>query len=112
MFDGLRALALTTNLAVHGLPAIVTRPAPNDAPIPTSVIWLTTDFVDMPQGGEFTRSTPRRVMVLSRTDVPELPLETIVQAPERPGLDPTRWRVTDYAGLRADTHRVLVVPSE
>lgn len=112
MFEGLRDLVLATNLALQGVPATITRPAPDDAPIDTRILWLDSLFVEAPVGAEFTRQTARRVMVLSRTAVETVPLKTAVQAPERPGLSPVGWVVDGYAGLHADHHRVYVVPGE
>lgn len=108
MFDGIRAIVLDTNFAVHGVPATVTPPA--SAPITTRLVWLTTDTAGQPIGADFAREDPRRVACLKRAEVASVPLETMINAPERPGVLATNWRVDGYLGLRADQHRVIVVP--
>ena len=111
MLDSLRALVLTKNFAVHGLPATVTRPAPDDVPIATRVIWLTTETTGQPASGDFRRQDPRRIAVLMKAEVPTVPLATRIEAAERPGIPVGRWQVDGYVDMRADQHRVVVIPA-
>ena len=106
----LRALALTLNLQAHGVPVTVTRPAPNDDPIETRGIWLTTLTESVPSGTDFQRREPFRVMALSRAIVPTAPRGTEISAPEKAG-DVTRtWIVDSTDRVEADHVRVIVLP--
>lgn len=105
----LRTLALDLNVSAHGVDVTVQLPDASAA-IDTRGIWLTTDFAESPIGADWPRHTARRTLVLTRAAVPAIPIGTIVVAPERPGIDPTRWRVDGYDMQRADHHRVTVVP--
>jgi len=104
----LRALALDLNFSAiaHGVPAIVT--VPDQAPIETRVIWLTTTPEDMPPGAMFTRSDPRRVMALRRDEVASVPVGTVIVAPEKDGDDTEAWVVDGHERQEADHNRVIV----
>lgn len=105
----LRTLALDLNLAVHGVDVLVTPPGA--AGIETRGIWLTTITEDMPVGGDFQRREPRRVMALSRLDVPTVPRGTVIYGPEKDGEEdtPRYWRVDGTERVEADHTRVVVV---
>lgn len=110
-FGAIRALALETNLAVHGLPVTVIRPAPEDTPIETRGIWLTFVTEESPIGNEFTRRSPVRIMALSREAVPTIPRGTLIRAPEKLGAaDVKGWIVDGLDRLEADHHRAIVLP--
>jgi hypothetical protein len=80
---GLRALALDLNVSAHGVDATVTRPAPDNAPIQTRGIWVTTPLEEpRAYGTDFQRREPRRVLALARSAVPTLPRGTTVVAAE------------------------------
>ena len=104
----LRTLALDLNMSAHGVDATVTRPAPDDDPITTRAILMTTQTEDAPMGAEFTRRDPIRVLVLRRDEVPTVPLGTVIVAPERLGGEPESWVVDGYDLQQADQHRVIV----
>jgi hypothetical protein len=104
--------SLVAALDCFGLAATVTRPSPDDVPIETSAIWLPSSYLEEPLGAEFGRVAAKRAMALSRADVPTLPLNTEIQAPEQLGGTVLRWRVDGYAGQHHDHHRAYVVQVE
>lgn len=104
----LRTLALSVNFATHGVDATVTRPAPDDTPIAARVIFLTPETEDYPIGGEFTRRDAARVVALRRSEVPTVPIRTVIQAPELAGGTVKTWRVDGVAKVEADQVRVTV----
>lgn len=103
----LRGLALDAVFSAHGVPARVTRP--DLLPIDTRVLWAPE-----PQehtGLEFTRVVSRRVMALRVSEVPAVPVGTIVTAPDAAGKAVMTWRV-DELDQRQEPEliRVLVQP--
>ena len=110
-FGPLRALVLSLNQSAHGVPATVTRPAPDSTPIVTTVLWPTAAPLDeaQPYGADFRRKSPRRVMAIPRVDVATCAIGTVVVAPEQ--LDGTNvtWRVDALDRVEADTWRAIVM---
>lgn len=107
----LRALALTVNLDAHGVPVVVTRPAPDDTPISTRGIWLTPVTDSVPGGLDLRHRDPIRIMALSRTAVPTVPRGTVIIGPEQAGGTDRTWRVDGTDRVEADTVRVIVIPT-
>jgi hypothetical protein len=99
-------------LSAFGVPATVTRPAPDDTPIDTTVAWVTSFADAMPGGQDFKRVERRRVLTLTRDDVPTAPKNTVIVAPERAGEDDRTWKVHSTEQEDADHIRVLVLPVE
>lgn len=107
----LRTLVTDLNFSAHAVDALVTRPAPDDTPIPTRAIWTTPVTEGVPGSGEFSRSEPLRRVALPLKDVPTVPLGTLVEAPERSGMALRVWRVDSFDHQSApDYARVFVVP--
>lgn len=113
----LRALCydVTSDTTAHGVPVVVTRPAPDDIPIETTGIWFTPGLArpflnGMPEGLDLQRRDRHRVIGLKVADVPTVPRGTRIEAVERFGDATTAWRVdgTEYAD--ANHRRVVVVP--
>lgn len=104
----LRDLVLELNLDTHGVPATVT--APDGASITTRVIWLTPVIDDLPAGKDFDRREPRRMMVISRAAVANVPRGTIVVAPEKLGGDSRNWQIDGVESTEPDNFHVIVVP--
>lgn len=105
--DALRNLALELNMDFHGVPATVTPPG--EAAITTRVIWLSPIVDDKPIGREFDRREPRRMMVISRADVENVPRGTIVAAPEKHGGDSQNWQIDGVESTEPDHFKVIVV---
>lgn len=105
----LRALVLDLNISAHGVPVTVTRPFPDDTPIVTTGIWLTTTTDDMPAPVDFQRRDVRRVLAVSRASVATIPRGTLILAPEKAGDAIQRWRVDGVDRQEADHNRVVVV---
>jgi hypothetical protein len=90
----LRALALDLTSSAHGVTATVTRPAPDNSPIVTRGIWITSPLGESrPYGTDLQRRDPRRVLALPRSAVSTLPRGSIVVAAEAPGGAVKVWRV-------------------
>ncbi len=90
----LRALALDLTASAHGVTATVTRPAPDNTPIITRGIWITTPLEEpRPYGTDFQRRAPRRVLALPLSAVQTLPRGTIIVALDRVGGSIKVWRV-------------------
>lgn len=95
-------------LDAFGVPATVTRPAPDATPVVTTGIWL-QPLTETEVGRDFQRREPRRVLVLARSAVaPPLPIGTLIVAPEV--LNGTRytWRVEGFDEVESDDWRVIV----
>lgn len=108
-----QTLRLDASFSVLGVPATVTRPAPDDTPIATTGIWQSPLEEDAPFGTDLNRREPRRVLALRRDSVPTLPRGTRVLAPEKPGGANKAWSV-DGLEQRVDPHcwyAILVVTS-
>ena len=96
-------------LDAFGVPAVVMRPAPDDAPIDTAVVWMTPLNDGAPFGATLQRKEPRRALMLSREAVPTVPRGTIVLAAEQIGGQVVRWQVDGIEATEVDHVRVLVV---
>lgn len=92
-----------------GVAATVTRPAPEDTDIDTTVVWESPLTEAMPGAGEFSRQEWRRVMSLRLDEVPTAPRGTIILAPEVKGGTIERWRVEGPDRIVPDLVRVVVV---
>lgn len=92
-----------------GVPAVVTRPAPEDVPIDTSIVWVLPLTEDAPGGLELGRREWKRIAAVLRDEVPSVPLRTLIRAPEMLGGPVRRWRVDEVDRIEADHMRVLVV---
>ncbi len=108
--SALRALTLTLNLSAHGVPAVVTRPVPDDTAITTTAIWVPTAPIDesQPFGSGFRRREPRRVLALKRSEFAEVPSGTTIVAPEQLGGATRTWVVDGLDRVEADHWRVIV----
>lgn len=92
-----------------GQPATVTRPAPDDTPIATSVVWIPPQTQDVPGRADFQRREPIRVLSVSRADVPTMPKGTRIQAAEDDGAAVRTWRVDGTERVDVDHVRVIVI---
>lgn len=105
----LRELELETHFDVHGVPATVTRPAPEETPIATRVIWPAPTESEFPGGFGNQRSEAIRVMALRRDQVPTVPKGTRIVAPPDTGGADREWVVDATARIEFDITRVLVL---
>lgn len=94
-FDTARTAAVDVNFDVHGVPATVTRPAPNDTPVSCTVINRVESLQERrPFGGDFQKREGRRVMSFKKEDfATQLERNTSVVAPERKGGADKTWVV-------------------
>jgi hypothetical protein len=99
-------------LAAFGVPATVIRPAPDDAPIETTLVWTAPFQADVPGGSAFQRTDPQRFASFDATLVPLLRRDTRVQAPELLGGTVRHWRVDGIDRVEADLVVVVMVADE
>lgn len=105
----LRALALELTFSTHGVAATVTRPAPDDDPIVTQVIWVTPTTDGFPVSADFSRREARLVLAIRKSDVPTVPLRTKVVAPPPMGGPNDGWVVDGFDLIEREHVRVIVV---
>ena len=109
-------------LTAFGVPATVTRPAPDNWPVATTAIWLPPLLEEpRPVGTDFQRREPRRLLSLPRAapGIPgsvggdrvlsTMPRGTTIVAAERLGEAAKTWRVDGLERTEADEWRVIVV---
>lgn len=95
--------------ATFGIDAVVTLPG--EAPVDTSIIWLSPVAVETQ--GAFTRTNePQRCLALQRADVPTVPRGTLIAAAEISGGTVSTWCVEAILGQTAEEVRVIVIPVE
>ncbi len=109
--SALRALVLSTNLDVFGVPATVTRPAPDDTPITTTGVWLPSLSESQPFGTDLRRFDPRRVLAVPTKHVPDAKKGTVILAPDESGGAVRAWMVDGYDSVEADHLRLIVKPT-
>jgi hypothetical protein len=96
-------------LDAFGVPATVTRPAPDDDPIETVGIWLAPLIVDEPTGSGFGRRESIRVFALHKRTVQRLPVGTLIEAPEYAGDTVLTWKVDGVDQADTDHIRALLI---
>jgi hypothetical protein len=96
-----------TALEAFAVPATVT--VPGGGPLITRGIWVSPLTQDMPGSGGVRRREPKRVLALPLADVPTVPRDTAIVAPEMAGLTAQRWRVEGFESVEVDHVRVIVV---
>lgn len=96
-------------LEAFGVPATVTRPAPNDTPIETTALWVAPIPEGQPIGAEWPRQEPHKVMALPLADVPTVPHGTLIEAPEFRDGPVKTWRKDGDERREYDHVRVFVV---
>jgi len=104
--------AFSSAQRAFGLPATVTRPAPDDTPIETTAVWLPPIPTDLPGGFDLQRQEPKRIICLPLADVPTLPRRTLIAAAEVLGGEVKAWRVDGFDRYEFDAIRAFVVPDE
>lgn len=110
--DALRTFAQGVMFNTIGVPIVITRPAPDDAPIETSGIWMVVPLDESrPVGVDFQRREPRQVLVIPRlATLPTLPRGTTLLAPELAGGVVKGWRVEGFEQpTQVDEWRVRLV---
>jgi len=109
----LRALMFTVNLAAHGVPAVITRPAPDETPVTTRGIWLPSLTDEQRVGGDAQAANPRKVFVIPRdtTFTSRPPRGTLISAPDETGTDARLWRVDGLERSESDQWRLILLPS-
>jgi hypothetical protein len=96
-------------LSAFGLEGTVTRPAPDDAPINATVVWLPVAMGDVPSGMTSSRREKVCMLSVSREEVPSLPRGSIVEAPEVRDGDVKTWKVDATDLSDAEHIRALVI---
>jgi len=99
---------MSAALEAFGVPAVVTRPAPDNTPISTTVIWVSPQEAT-PSGSDFGRRDPRRVLIIPRSAVPTLPRATTIVAAEESGGVSKTWTIEEFdRAIEPDCWRVIV----
>jgi len=100
-------------LQVRSTPATVTRPAPDDTPITTRIIWVVPGSEAGPSGADFGRTDRRRIVAIRRDEVPTVPTGTRINAAEPPDTTLRDW-ITDgpLTPMDADHVRVFVIQAD
>jgi hypothetical protein len=98
-------------LSAFGVPATVTRPAPNNTPLLTTGIWMSPTAESEPFGTDFQKLGTRKVFAVPRSAaLSSVPRGTIVVAAEMLGAALKTWRVDGYAGpAEPDQLRLFLV---
>lgn len=110
--DAAWAVGQGAMFATMGVPAVVTRPAPDDTPIETSLIWVSAATISDPSGSPFQRREAIHTAAVRRSVVPTLPKGTRIVAPEVQGGVSRTWKVEHPDVIEADLLRVIVAPVE
>ena len=93
-----------------GVPVTITRPAPDNAPIATTGVWLEPNTEDQPFGTDVRRAEPRRLLAIPRSALAMVPVRgTTVAAPEIEGGTVKTWRVDGVERSDADHWRLFVI---
>ena len=82
------------------------------SPVAARGIWLPPDMNVLPAGGSQQRVSERKVMALLRSEVPEVPRKTIIDAPEVRGGAVKRWEVDAIDHSEPDHVRVVLLEKE
>ena len=98
---------LTLAMDAFSVPAVVTLKFQN--PVSTRGIWGTSEADEFEVGGEYQRRAPKRIMAISKTDVPTVPRGTKIVAPEREGGTTKNWEVEEVDRADPDYHRVILI---
>lgn len=102
----LRALAL--NAAMFGCGVSATVTPVNGAAISTTGVWIRMPDEDDPVGHDRPRLDPRRIMVFSRAEVPNLPRGSSVSAPPPGGTTAATWTVENIERQEGDQVRAIL----
>lgn len=97
-------------LRAFGVPGTITRPAPDDVPIETTVVWVPPDTLSEPDRSNITRRRPHRILGVPLADVPTVPSQTVIAAPLVKGGDVLNWVVDGFDRIEFDITRVVVIP--
>lgn len=102
---------LGVTLDVLGLDIVITRPAPDDIPIPTKGIWLQPLDESAPFGNSMARRSGGKVMFIGKTDeIQGLDQGTVIESAELEGGPVLTWVVAGYVDAVArDSIRVVLV---
>lgn len=100
---------LEAAMFAFALPAVVTPP--DGDPVETEGFWLRYETKDT-EVAEFRRSEARRVLVLSRADVPQVPRGTVISMPEFEGGPVLEWRSDAMESFHPDHYRIIVLPHQ
>lgn len=109
-FGSLRMLAHQAAFSTMGVAATITRPEPDDTPITTTVIWLSSVTEDAFGGGmDLQRREAKRSFAVMRSAVPSMPRGSKLSAPDLPGGTVRRWRVDGVERAEPDQMRYRAV---
>ena len=78
----------------------------------TRVLWLPPVTTELPGGAPgIQRAEALRVLVVPKSDVPQVPRGTVIAVAEVPGGAVLNWKVDGFERVDPDSNRVVVVPA-
>lgn len=97
---------------VYGVPISITRTTPDEGPIETVGTWVPALASGQVYGTEMNGREAGRVMVIGRNaDLPDIPRNSRISAPEELGGTARTWKVEGYDSLPSvDRFRVVLFP--
>ncbi len=98
---------LSLAMDAFSVSAVVTVKFQN--PVNTRGIWLPPEFAGFDIGDEYHGRAPKRIMSISKADVPTIPRGTTIVAPEAAGEDAKTWEVEESALVQNDQHDVVLI---
>ena len=106
-------VSLDPVLSAFGVPATVTRPAPDNTPVSTTGVFIRPlQEEQVPHGINLQRREPRRIFVMKRSaSLATMPPNTLIVAAEELGGTPVTWRVDGFDEVESDCWRAIVVPA-
>lgn len=90
--------------------AIVTPPG--EASIETRGFWVGHTCEDVPGASDLQRREAKPVFVLRRSEVPVVPLQTVIEAADYGTGTVRTWLVDGFDRVEADHVRAIVIPLE
>src|SRR5687767_5430682 len=94
-----------------GVPATVTRPAPDEMPIVTTGVWMHPLTETQSFGSDIRRFDPRWVFAVRTSAVPDARKGTLVETSGPNGGAIRMWQVDGYDSTEGDHLRLILKPT-
>lgn len=100
---------IASAMRAFGLPAVVTRPAPDNTPIQVTGFWTSPLVESDAFGQQRARVQPRKVFVIARAQINDVPRGTFIDAAEYQGGPIVTWQVDGLNDAAEPDHLRLTV---